>query len=93
MLTAKVSTCLPASQFLHMTCGDDTPTKVYAAKSQVSIRALMQILPAKLMGFSQGFWPDLEDYYTAPPPMITIERLSGSQEVVTQMLKILLTAA
>ncbi|GAA5880643.1 hypothetical protein JCM3774_000562 [Rhodotorula dairenensis] len=62
------------SVFLHMTCGDDTPTKVYAAKSQ-------------------GFWSDVESYYTAPPPMVTVDRLSGSQAVVTQMVKILLTVA
>lgn len=36
MLTPKVA----VSQFLHMTCGDDTPTKVYAAKTQVSNRAV-----------------------------------------------------
>lgn len=35
-LTPKVA----VSQFLHMTCGDDTPTKVYAAKTQVSNRAV-----------------------------------------------------
>ncbi len=83
-----------ASQFLHMTCGDDTATKVYAAKSQVSA----EVVPITSLSETncptvQGFWPDLEGYYTAPPPMITTERLSGSQEVVTQMFKILLTAA
>ncbi|GAA5982235.1 hypothetical protein JCM10908_004795 [Rhodotorula pacifica] len=62
------------SVFLHLTCGDDTPTKVYEAKTQ-------------------GFWSDLEGYYSAPPPMITIERLSGSQELVIQMMKIMLAAA
>ncbi|BGP55110.1 hypothetical protein JCM8202v2_002705 [Rhodotorula sphaerocarpa] len=62
------------SVFLHMTCGDDTPTRLYVAKNQ-------------------GFWSDLDGYYTAPRPMITTDSLTGSRKDVVQMMKVLLTVA
>ncbi|GAA5924637.1 hypothetical protein JCM3775_005430 [Rhodotorula graminis] len=62
------------SLYLHMTCGDDTRTKVYVSKAQ-------------------GFWSDVERYYTEPPPLLTVDHLSGDRDDVEQLFKILLTAA
>ncbi|BGP31664.1 hypothetical protein JCM10296v2_003438 [Rhodotorula toruloides] len=62
------------SVYVHMTCGDDTLTKVFVAKAQ-------------------GFWGDVDGYYTQPPPLLTVDHLSGTTEDVGQLMKILLTAA
>ncbi|BGP47753.1 hypothetical protein JCM10450v2_003618 [Rhodotorula kratochvilovae] len=62
------------SVYLHMTCGDDTLTKVFVSKTQ-------------------GFWSDIDGYYSNPPPLLTVDHLSGSQDDVEQLFKILLTAA
>ncbi|GAA5834791.1 hypothetical protein JCM11251_003663 [Rhodosporidiobolus azoricus] len=62
------------SIYVHVTCGDDTLTKIYFAKAQ-------------------GFWSDVESYYTSPPPLLTIDHLSGPQGDLLQLFKILLTAS
>ncbi|GAA6050270.1 hypothetical protein JCM3770_002763 [Rhodotorula araucariae] len=62
------------SVYLHMTCGDDTLTKVFVSKTQ-------------------GFWGDIDGYYSEPPPLLTVDHLSGSQDDLQQLFKILLTAA
>ncbi|GAA6012900.1 hypothetical protein JCM10207_008370 [Rhodosporidiobolus poonsookiae] len=59
---------------VHLTCGDDTLTKVFVAKAQ-------------------GFWSDVDGYYTRPPPLLTIDHLSGSEDDLLQLVKILLVAA
>ncbi|GAA5901629.1 hypothetical protein JCM6882_006028 [Rhodosporidiobolus microsporus] len=62
------------SIYVHVTCGDDTLTKVYFAKAQ-------------------GFWSDVESYWTSPPPLLSVGHLSGSQDDLLQLFKILLVAA
>ncbi|GEM07604.1 salivary gland secretion 1 [Rhodotorula toruloides] len=62
------------SVYVHMTCGDDTLTKVFVAKAQ-------------------GFWGDVDGYYSQPPPLLTVEHLTATSEDVKQLMKILLTAA
>lgn len=86
------------SVYLHMTCGDDTRTKVYVAKAQVrpsQERALDR--RARLTGLSvgrtQGFWSDVSGYYSQPPPLLTVDHLSGERDDVEQLFKILLMAA
>ncbi|CEQ40294.1 SPOSA6832_01899 [Sporobolomyces salmonicolor] len=63
-----------SSQYVHMTCGDDTLTKVFVAKAQ-------------------GFWSDVNRYYTDPPPLMSIDHLSGNKNDLVQLVKILLVAA
>ncbi|GAA5903870.1 hypothetical protein JCM8208_006601 [Rhodotorula glutinis] len=62
------------SIYIHLTCGDDTRTKVYVSKAQ-------------------GFWSDVEHYYSEPPPLLTVDHLSGDRDDVEQLFKVLLTAA
>jgi hypothetical protein len=42
---------------------------------------------------AQGFWGDVESYYDSTPHMVTIDRLSGTQEELTQLMRILAMAA
>jgi hypothetical protein len=42
---------------------------------------------------SQGYWPDLNGYYTAPPSLIKIRQLTGNINDNLQILKILFAAA
>ena len=42
---------------------------------------------------AQGFWGNVERYYDAPPQMITINHLSGTQAELTQLMQILIMAA
>ncbi|GAA5849840.1 hypothetical protein JCM8547_000582 [Rhodosporidiobolus lusitaniae] len=42
---------------------------------------------------AQGFWSDVEGYYSEPPPLISIDHLSGLQKDVLQLFKILLVVA
>lgn len=77
-----------------MTCGDDTPTRLYVAKNQVSDSDRVTAERARADPLrAQGFWSDLDGYYTAPRPMITTDSLTGSRKDVVQMMKVLLTVA
>ncbi|GAA6031693.1 hypothetical protein JCM8097_001937 [Rhodosporidiobolus ruineniae] len=41
----------------------------------------------------EGFWSDLDGYYTQPPPLLSIEHLSASQDDLKQLFRILVAAA
>ncbi|BGP14650.1 hypothetical protein JCM10213v2_002599 [Rhodosporidiobolus nylandii] len=45
------------------------------------------------VAMSEGFWNDLDGYYSRPPPLLSIDHLSGSQTDLKQLFRILLTAA
>ncbi|GJN88989.1 hypothetical protein Rhopal_001960-T1 [Rhodotorula paludigena] len=42
---------------------------------------------------TQGFWSDVNRYYSEPPPLLTVDHLSGSREDARKILRILLVAA
>ncbi|GAA6039861.1 hypothetical protein JCM8097_006767 [Rhodosporidiobolus ruineniae] len=42
---------------------------------------------------AQGFWSDVEGYYTNPPPLLHIDHFSGPREDLLQLFKILVVAA
>ncbi|GAA6002103.1 hypothetical protein JCM10207_003075 [Rhodosporidiobolus poonsookiae] len=41
----------------------------------------------------EGFWTDLDGYYSQPPPLVSIDRLTGSQADLLQLFKIVTTVA
>jgi len=42
---------------------------------------------------SQGYWSDVDEYYTRPPPIISIEHPAGTGSEVTHYFKLLFAAA
>ncbi|GAA5969901.1 hypothetical protein JCM11641_008079 [Rhodosporidiobolus odoratus] len=42
---------------------------------------------------TEGFWNDLDSYYSRPPPLLSIDHLSATQSDLQQLFRILLTAA
>lgn len=56
-------------------------------------RALAPAREAHARVVLQGFWSDVEHYYTEPPPLLTVDHLSGDRDDVEQLFKVLLTAA
>ncbi|GAA5914301.1 uncharacterized protein JCM6883_001805 [Sporobolomyces salmoneus] len=42
---------------------------------------------------SEGFWNDLDDYYSQPPRLISVDHLSASDAQITQLFKLVLAAA
>jgi len=41
----------------------------------------------------QGFWSDLDNYYTSPHRLISIEHLSATEAQLTQLFKVVLASA
>ncbi|GAA5855412.1 hypothetical protein JCM8547_007816 [Rhodosporidiobolus lusitaniae] len=41
----------------------------------------------------EGFWSDLDDYYSEPPRLMSIDHLSATQSDLKQLFRILITAA
>lgn len=41
----------------------------------------------------QGYWTDVDDLYTLPPKVITLDTMSGPKEDLVQLMKIVLAAA
>lgn len=75
-----------------MTCGDDMATKVFLARSLV--RPSAPSLPSLTPNASQqGFWPNLDSYYTSPPRLLTSSSFTGSPTSHTRFLALLLAAS
>ncbi|GAA6002306.1 uncharacterized protein JCM10292_006593 [Rhodotorula paludigena] len=51
-------------------------------------------IPVKLfLPKVQGFWMDLDDYYSQPAPILSVDIMSGTQEDLTQLFKVVLAGA
>ncbi|GAA5898452.1 hypothetical protein JCM5296_000436 [Sporobolomyces johnsonii] len=42
---------------------------------------------------TEGFWTDLDGYYSQPPPLVSLEFLSGTRAEIEQLFRLLLAAA
>ncbi|GAA5981414.1 hypothetical protein JCM5350_004055 [Sporobolomyces pararoseus] len=42
---------------------------------------------------SEGFWNDVDNYYSQPPRLVSIEHISASESQITQLFKVVLAAA
>lgn len=87
--------CWLRLQSLHMTCGDDAFVKVYVIKAQVRSFGISCAFErwADFCPLSQGFWTDVRGYYSAPPNLVTVDHMAGNRSEVSQLMKILLSAA
>lgn len=82
-------------QIHHTTCADDRLIKLFVAKAEVSFCQKLKYHFSSRTDLNldlcvQGYWGDVDQYYTQPPSLISIESLSATENEATQLFKLLL---
>ena len=80
-----------------MTCADDVWVKLFVPKAEVRrvSAALSPPLdtPRLTRRRRQGFWTDLDAYYSSPPQLLSVDQLAGPREDLAQLFRILIALA
>jgi len=80
-----------------MTCADDVWVKLFVPK--VEVRRVSAALsppldsPRLTRRRRQGFWTDLDGYYSSPPQLLSVDQLAGPREDLAQLFRILIALA